>query len=566
MHYVALATDYDGTIAHDGVVDAPTLAALERLRASNRKLILVTGRELDDLLRVMPRIDVFDRVVAENGAVLYRPDTKEERLLAPAPPPAFVDALRAAAVDPLSVGRAIVATWEPNETKVLAAIRDLGLELQITFNKGAVMVLPAGVTKESGLRAALEELEISPHNTVAVGDAENDFAFFNLCGMPVAVANALPMLKQAAVLVTEGARGAGVEELIGRLLETDLAELDAGNARQHVTLAKALKGEETLEFVPQRQSLLLAGASGGGKTTLTTGLLERLAAGGFQALVIDPEGDYDELDSVISVGSAHEAPRISKIAELLRKSGTGVAVNLLGVKLPDRPAFFAGILPELMALRARTGRPHFVVVDEAHHMLPHGYDPGGAALPADLKGFLFVTVRPEALSTRVMHCVDRMMAVGDEAGAAISVFCTANALPTPDPAPLQRGEMLTLSRTEPLQHMTVIPGTGARRRHLRKYAEGKLGDDRSFFFRGPEGKLNLRATNLVMFVQIAAGVDAETWEFHRRQGDFSRWVELSIKDRELTDEIAGIERGDHPFEAAREAIQDAIERRYTLPA
>ncbi len=106
MHYVALATDYDGTIAHDGVVDPPTLAALERLRASSRKLILVTGRELDDLLRVMPRIDVFDRVVAENGAVLYRPETREERLLAPAPPPAFVEALRAAGVDPLSVGRA----------------------------------------------------------------------------------------------------------------------------------------------------------------------------------------------------------------------------------------------------------------------------------------------------------------------------------------------------------------------------------------------------------------------------------------------------------------------------
>jgi hydroxymethylpyrimidine pyrophosphatase-like HAD family hydrolase len=30
MHYVALATDFDGTIAHDGVVDEPTQAALER--------------------------------------------------------------------------------------------------------------------------------------------------------------------------------------------------------------------------------------------------------------------------------------------------------------------------------------------------------------------------------------------------------------------------------------------------------------------------------------------------------------------------------------------------------
>ena len=568
MHYVALATDYDGTIAHDGVVDAPTMAALERLRASNRKLILVTGRELDDLLRVMPRIDVFDRVVAENGAVLYRPETKEERLLAPAPPPEFVKALRTAAVDPLSVGRAIVATWEPNETKVLAAIRELGLELQITFNKGAVMVLPAGVNKESGLRAALEELEISPHNTVAVGDAENDFAFFNLCGMPVAVANALPMLKQAAVIVTEGVRGAGVAELIDGLLATDLAAQDAGNARQLVALAAPLEGGDTLDFVPQRQSLLLAGASGGGKTTLTAGLVERLAAGGFQVLVIDPEGDYDDLDIVISIGSARDAPRVGKIIELLRKSGTGVATNLLGVKLPDRPGFLASLLPELMALRARTGRPHFVVVDEAHHMLPEGFDPGGVALPTDLKGVLFVTVRPQSLSPRAIACVDRIIAVGDEAGAAINAFCAASGLPAPNAVPeaVPRGEMLTLSRTAGLQRMKVIPGDSELRRHLRKYAEGKLGDDRSFFFRGPDGKLNLRATNLVMFLEIGAGVDGETWEFHRRQGDFSRWVELSIKDRELTAEIAAIECGGQPFEAARNAVREAIERRYTLPA
>jgi len=86
MHYVALATDYDGTIAHHGEVDEATLAALERLCGASRRLVLVTGRELDDLLRVLPRIDLFDMVVAENGAVLYRPATKEARMLAPPPP------------------------------------------------------------------------------------------------------------------------------------------------------------------------------------------------------------------------------------------------------------------------------------------------------------------------------------------------------------------------------------------------------------------------------------------------------------------------------------------------
>jgi HAD superfamily hydrolase (TIGR01484 family) len=73
LRYLALASDYDGTLASDGRVDDITVAALERVRATGRKLILVSGRILADLKRVLPRIDLFDVVVAENGAVLYQP-------------------------------------------------------------------------------------------------------------------------------------------------------------------------------------------------------------------------------------------------------------------------------------------------------------------------------------------------------------------------------------------------------------------------------------------------------------------------------------------------------------
>ncbi len=225
MRYLALATDYDGTLASDGRVNEDTLAALERLRNSGRKLILVTGRELDDLLHVFPQIDRFDRVVAENGALLYRPATREEKRLGDRPPQEFIKVLRERGVNPLSVGRVIVATWHPHETTVLEAIRDLGLELQVIFNKDAVMVLPLGVNKASGLSVALSELGLSPHNTVGVGDAENDRALLNLCGCGVAVANALPMLKESADFVTKGDRGAGVIELIDRLVASDLSEL-----------------------------------------------------------------------------------------------------------------------------------------------------------------------------------------------------------------------------------------------------------------------------------------------------------------------------------------------------
>ena len=236
MHYLALATDYDETIADDGVVDKATLAALERLRGGARRVILITGRDLTNLQRVMPRLDLFDLVVVENGALLYDPANHEVQALTDAPPPAFVERLRELGVAPLWLGRAIVVTLEPNAGKVLSAINDLGLKLHITFNKTAIMVLPVGVTKASGLRGALAQLCLSPLNCIGVGDAENDLAFLDVCGLPVAVANALPAVKERAAFVTAGARGAGVAELIDQLLATDLAELDATGERRRVAL------------------------------------------------------------------------------------------------------------------------------------------------------------------------------------------------------------------------------------------------------------------------------------------------------------------------------------------
>jgi len=150
VFFVALATDYDGTLAKDGRVDAPTIDALRALQASGRKLILVTGRELHDLKRVFPALDLFDMVVADNGGLLFEPAKNQEVPLAEPPPATFVARLREVGVSPLSVGRTIVSTWEPNEIAVLKVLHELGLELHIIFNKGAVMVLPAEVNKDLG--------------------------------------------------------------------------------------------------------------------------------------------------------------------------------------------------------------------------------------------------------------------------------------------------------------------------------------------------------------------------------------------------------------------------------
>jgi HAD superfamily hydrolase (TIGR01484 family) len=243
MHYLILATDYDGTLATDGKVSEATLEALKRLQKSGRKLILVTGRELDDLCQVFPEINLFDYVVAENGAVLYFPSTYEELLLGTLPPESFVQTLRSRNVNPLSVGKVIIATWEPHQTEILNVIRELGLDLQVIFNKGAVMVLPAGVNKASGLSDALSRMSLSVHNTVAIGDAENDLAFLKICEYSVAVANALPSVKSEVDCVTKGSRGDGVIELIDQLLTQDLQE-SSFLPERHSILLGILKGNQ----------------------------------------------------------------------------------------------------------------------------------------------------------------------------------------------------------------------------------------------------------------------------------------------------------------------------------
>lgn len=217
MRYRALATDYDGTIAHDGVVDDATVQALQQAREAGLKLVLVTGRELSSLFNTFAHPDAFDRIVAENGAVLYEPGTKEVRTLASPPPPALIDMLQSGQV-PLEIGHSIVATVTPHEHAVLEAIRALKIEWHVIFNKHAVMALPADVTKATGLTVALRELDVSAEETIGVGDAENDQSFLRLVGLSAAVANALAEVKALADVTTGGRRGEGVRELIEQLL------------------------------------------------------------------------------------------------------------------------------------------------------------------------------------------------------------------------------------------------------------------------------------------------------------------------------------------------------------
>jgi hypothetical protein len=221
MQYRVLASDYDHTLAYEGQVSEATVAALERWRASGRRLVLVTGRHLHDVQNVFPQFTLFDAIVAENGALLSWTDSDHEQLLGTPPPAALLQMLRERDVEPLYVGKGSAATLKPHENTVRHAMRILALPWQIILNKNDVLMLPPGVEKASGLRAALDRLNISPAETVGIGDAENDMHLLDVCGYGVAVANALAVLKNRADHVTHGEYGAGVVELIDHLLATD---------------------------------------------------------------------------------------------------------------------------------------------------------------------------------------------------------------------------------------------------------------------------------------------------------------------------------------------------------
>jgi hypothetical protein len=182
-----------------------------------------------------------------------------------------------------------------------------------------------------------------------------------------------------------------------------------------------------------------------------------------------------------------------------------------------------------------------------------------------------VTVHPERLAISVLQKLDELFVVGTGAAGALRAFAErANVMPFPLPAEeLASGDAYHWSRSSPdtVERLRVTPPKAERRRHERKYASGELGQDKSFYFRGPKGTLNLRANNLALFLQMADGVDDATWTHHLRQHDYSRWLGDSIKDPALSSSVFSIETNRSlGARESRRLVRSAIEDVYTLPA
>jgi HAD superfamily hydrolase (TIGR01484 family) len=389
-------------------VDEETIAALERFIRSGRRLIMVTGRQLGELMAIFPQFKLFERIVAENGALVYDPATGTETLLTEGPKPEFLEALRGHGVTHLAVGKAIVATWEPHEVAVLRTIQEMGLELQVIFNKGAVMILPTGVTKASGLKAALAQMGLSRHNAVGVGDAENDHALLALCECSAAVANALPALKERADLVTAGDHGSGVRELMERMLDNDLADLEPKLVRHLLSLGDG-KAPPVL-LTPYGGTTVVAGPAPAGRLPLAAAVfLQRLAEAGYQFCAIGTDVSWAAGDQALALGAPAKAASADQIAQALANPARNVVIDAAAVEEEARGAYVADVLDRLAAARGACARPHWIVIDRLAGRLGDGWSERIAAQPALRQNLLVIVGPGEALGAGVGPYVDTLI-------------------------------------------------------------------------------------------------------------------------------------------------------------
>lgn len=219
--WTVLASDFDGTLATEGWVPVEALAAVARFRAGGGRFVLITGRRLPELFEVFPETDrVADLVVAENGGILHHPGRPPATLLGPPPPEDLKEVLVSCGVVDVEIGELIVSAWRHDEIAVRRAAHRLEATwpCQVVPNKDRVMLLPAGVDKGSGLRAAVAALGVELSDVVGIGDGENDVSLLQAAGLGVAVADAVPMLLDQADLCTKAPASLGVIEAIDVLL------------------------------------------------------------------------------------------------------------------------------------------------------------------------------------------------------------------------------------------------------------------------------------------------------------------------------------------------------------
>jgi hydroxymethylpyrimidine pyrophosphatase-like HAD family hydrolase len=573
MKFSVLALDYDGTIAREGKTHSTIVDAIREARSRGITVILVTGRILADLRRMFDTQDLFDVIVAENGAAIQYSTGRIRLLGGPAPQP-FLDELRRLEVE-FELGDCVVGADAVETPKIIAAIRKLQSSLILAFNHDRVIVLPQGITKATGLREALKSLRLSLHNCIGIGDAENDYALLDACEIGVAVGWGSSSLHTIADEILEGLWPDAIANYIrGVTRQTKLPPKRVDSQR---LLLGHTSEADRIETVIRGRDVLVAGDPRTGKSWITGLICEQLILFEYCLCVIDPEGDYatlEALPNVVVFGGSDPPPRWHDIERMVRYPDISMVIDLSRLRHEEKARYVAELLPKLAELRRRRGLPHWIVVDEAHYFLRDWQTKPPVDL--ELAAYLFITYRPSQLSSELVKTlgfiiVTPLTDLGEV--RALAAICETQGMESEwatllgdlviDEAILLpvKGSLLRTPR-----RFTIAERITSHVRHRAKYLDVPMPEGHAFVFTFHGQPVGNPARTLKEFGVMVGRLPNGAIEGHARRGDFSRWIGEVFGDQPLAVAMAHVEeeyRRGHVTNL-RNAIVTPIRQRYEL--
>ena len=487
-----------------------------------------------------------DAVVAENGAVVHFPGGGHTRALAPSIPGAFVNELGRRGI-PFTAGHCLVDANAEDGPRLLDVTRTLELPLVQVFNRSRVMVLPQGISKATGLQAALDMLRLSARNTLAIGDAENDHELLRTAEIGVAVSWGSAALRSVADLVVSGAGPASVASFL-RPLAVSRTMPAPVRARRRLHLGYTEDGRE-FSLAVRGRNVLVAGDAKSGKSWLAGLLSEQLILHGYSVCVLDPEGDYGSMEALPGVavlGGEDPPPTPRQLARALRYPDRSVVVDLSRLPQDDKIAYIREALPALNVMRRKTGLPHRIVLDEAHYFL-HDED-APALLDFELNGYTVVTYCASRLPAALLDATEVMIVTCESSPQEIDALCRRCAsCQQVDRDAWRRqfghiplGQAVALPITDEaggdVRQFTIGQRLTAHVRHREKYVDVPVTEGRAFVFtEGPV--IGRRARTLRQFVAHVEHATSGALQGYLKRGDFSRWIREVFGDHALASEL-----------------------------
>ena len=517
--FKVVAVDIDGTLTSNGALSSEAMRSIRDARLTGTQVVLVTGRIGRELQADFPHLaDEADALVLENGAVAV----VDGRLVALAPPvDSVLDAELGARGIPFRRGEVLIAADGEYAVDAVEAIATLGLDCQIIRNRGALMVLPAGVNKGTGLCGILARMNRSPHNTIAIGDAENDVSMMAAAELGVAVANALPSVKAHADEVLDEADGRGVSQVLAGPILSGARRWCP--MRRWVDIGAFDDGAPTR--LPGSQGrIVVTGPAGSGKSHIIGLMAERWILAGYGVLVVDPEGDHTQLatlDHVAAVDSRHHLPQPSDLVAMLHPSSSAV-VDLSALSTEEKRDYVHRLRPIVEAHREQCGFPHWTIYDEAHLL-----GPGQEVRWVRRGGYVLSSFVAAALPADEIDASDVVVEMEDFDHSPTALH------PFPRAAVRYGGN--------PKRAFVVAERGTAHVRHRHKYADVALPRERRFYFQSVDGQSIAPAGTMEEFGAALCRLTPQALEFHLERGDFSRWLERVINDDKLAAEVASWE-------------------------